>query len=765
MMVKSINFIQKKIKIWYNFIMVIKMEEYVKGIYTKEIFKTEQGYLVGLFKVKETNCEELKYYINKTITFTGYFASIVEDDTYILKGEVVDHPKYGLQYNVVEYERILPEDKDGIVEFLSSDLFKGVGPTLAKSIVDTLGRDTLEKILENRENLLLVPKMTIKKANTIYETLNEYEESHKTVVYLSELGFSLKDALMIYNLYKQHTIMNIEHNVYSLLDETDLPFSKIDSIRYKLNIENDDERRIKAGIYAAIKNLTYKTGDTYFSLDEIILEVSNLLKINIYTEDIVLYLDELRYQNKIKLEDNKYFLMEIYQAEVYVKDRIQVLLEKSKTTYKKINIYLEELEKENGIHYNIEQESAIKKALENNITIITGGPGTGKTTIIKGIVNLYSKLNKYDYEETVKHIALLSPTGRASKKMSEATTYPASTIHRFLKWNKDDNSFMVNEKNPDFSHLIIVDEVSMIDISLFSSLLKGLLPNIKLILVGDYNQLPSVGPGNLLKDLIDSNAIDTVSLEMIYRQSEDSYIPILAHDIKNNEVTEEFLEQKDDYTFLKCSKESIMSNLKNLSIKLVEKGYNYKNVQILAPMYAGMNGIDSLNKELQDIFNPKSEEKKEIKVGDIIYRENDKILQLVNMPDENVFNGDIGFISKIIPENISESKKNEIYVTYEFSCVKYLPKDLVKIKHGFVTSIHKAQGSEFELVIMPICTSYHRMLYKKLIYTGITRAKRKLIILGEPKAFLMGIGNENEYIRKTNLKKLLIDMYKKEDNA
>ena len=302
------------------------MEDYVKGIYTKEIFKTEQGYLVGLFKVKETNNEELKYYINKTITFTGYFASIVEDDTYVLKGEVVDHPKYGLQYNVSEYERVLPEDKDGIIEFLSSDLFKGIGPSLAKSIVDTLGKDTLDKILENKENLLLVPKMTIKKANTIYETLNQYEESHKTVVYLSELGFNLKDALMIYNLYKQNTIINIEHNIYSLLDDTDIPFSKIDIIRYKLSIEDDDERRIKAGIYSAIKNLTYKNGDTYFSLDEIILEASYLLKINIYSEDVALYLDELRYQGKVKLEDDKYFLMDIYNSEVYVKDRINLLL-------------------------------------------------------------------------------------------------------------------------------------------------------------------------------------------------------------------------------------------------------------------------------------------------------------------------------------------------------------------------------------------------------------------------------------------------------
>ena len=734
---------------------------YVKGIYTKQIFKTDKGYIVGLFKIKETDHEELKDYINKTITFTGYFASLIEDDTYVLKGELIEHPKYGLQYSVSEYERLLPEDKDGIVAFLSSDLFKGIGESLAKSIVDTLGNNALDLILESKENLLLVPKMTIKKADTIYDTLNKYEESHKTVIYLSELGFNMKDSLSIYNLYKGDTIYKIEYNVYNLLDELDISFPKIDILRHKLDIEDDDERRIKAGIYYSLKNLTYKTGNTYFTLEEIVIEASNLLHINIYSEDVALYLDELRYLNKVKLDEDKYFLKEIYDAEIYIKDKIKYLLSKEQNNYKKLDKYLVELEEENKIEYNVEQVNAIKKSLENNITIITGGPGTGKTTIIKGIVDLYSKLNKYNFEETTKHLALLSPTGRASKKMSESTSYPSSTIHRFLKWSKDDNKFMVNENNPDFSELIIIDEVSMIDIELFSSLLKGLTQNIKIILVGDYNQLPSVGPGNLLKDLIDSEVIDTISLEMIYRQSEDSYIPILAHDIKNNEVTEEFLETKDDYTFLKCSKESIIKNLKNLSLKLVAKGYDYKNVQILAPMYAGINGIDNLNKELQDIYNPKDVTKKEIKIGDIIYRENDKILQLVNNPDENVFNGDIGTIIKILNETESESKKTEIYVQYDYACVKYLPKDLVKIKHGFAISIHKSQGSEFDLVIMPICMSYHRMLYKKLIYTGITRAKKKLILIGETNAFLMSINNQNEIIRRTNLKNILVSMYNK----
>lgn len=738
------------------------MEEYVKGIYIKEIYKTDKGYVVGIFKVKETNIDDLKYYINKTITFTGYFASLVIDDTYILKGEIIEHPKYGLQYSVREYERVLPEDKDGIIEFLSSDLFKGVGPTLAKNIVDVLGENTLEKILENKENLLLVPKITLKKANSIYETLNKYEESHKTVVYLSELGFNLKDALAIYNLYKGNTVIKIEHNIYSLIDDIDISFMKIDIIRHKLDIPDNDERRIKAGIFSALKNLTFQTGNTYFKLEEILLEASNLLRINLDLEEVKNDIDELRYLNKVKLEDDKYFLREIYDAEVYIKNRIEYLNKLEKTVYKKIDKCLEKVENENNIEYNIEQEKAIKNAIENNLTIITGGPGTGKTTIIKGIIDLYSKLNNYNYEETINHIALLSPTGRASKKITESTGYPASTIHRFLKWNKEENTFIIDENNPDLSSLIIVDEVSMIDLLLFSSLLKGLTYNIKLILVGDYNQLPSVGPGNLLKDMIESDVINTISLKMIYRQSDDSYIPILSNQIKNNELNDEYLEQKDDYVFLRCNKENIVSNLKNLSLKLVEKGYNYKNVQVLAPMYAGINGIDAINKELQEIFNPKSIDKRELKIGDVIYRENDKILQLVNMPEENVFNGDIGVISKIICEDESESKKNEIYVTYDYSCVKYLPKDLNKIKHGFAISIHKAQGSEFDFVIIPICSSYSRMLYRKLIYTGITRAKRKLILMGENEAFIRGINNNNELIRKTNLKELLVSMYNNE---
>ena len=714
---------------------------YIKGNYRKSIFTSDKGYVIGLFKIKETDNEELKIYINKIITFTGYFHELNLDDMYIFKGDVVEHPKYGLQFNVVEYERLKPADEDGLVAFLSSDLFKGIGERLAKSIVDTLGKNVLDEILKDESCLLLVPKMTSKKAHTIYETLMKYEESHQIIVYLTELGFNMKDALDIYNTYKSETIIHIEHNPYCLTDF--ISFLKVDEIALKLNIDAFDERRIKACIIYMMKKLLFTNSDTYLEYDEILESVFNYLKIDLNIDDFDLYLEELINENKIILLDNKYYLKEMYDSEINIINTIKYL-ENKKIDKLFLDNRIEELERVNNIKYNDKQKEAIKKSLENNITIITGGPGTGKTTIIKAICELYQNIFKLSYEELTNRIALLAPTGRASKRMSESTNLPASTIHRFLKWNKETNEFLVNEYNKNDHHLIIVDEVSMIDLNLLDSLFKGLTKNIKLVLVGDHHQLPSVGPGNILKDLIESDLIDTIYLDTLYRTDENSYITTLAHEIKDNNLSDSFLETKGDYTFLKCH--SIKDNLKNLCLQLIAKGYDYKRVQIMAPMYAGVNGIDNLNKELQNIFNPKTNQN-EIKYGDVIFRENDKILQLVNLPEENIYNGDIGIIKNIVKiEN-----KTFIYIDFDGNLVKYETKDLNKITHGFVISIHKSQGSEFEVVIMLISNSYKRMLYKKLIYTGITRAKRKLILVGDPDAFLYAVNNNSEKNRKTNL--------------
>ena len=737
------------------------MQDYVKGTFRQSIFRNEKGFIIGLLKVHETNIIDMQEYVNKTITFTGYFAELNENEKYIMYGEIAHHPKYGFQYNVSSSERVKPDDKDGIVEFLSSDLFKGIGEKMATSIVDVLGENALELILKDKTCLYTVPKLSEVKINLIHDTLIKYEESHETIVKLTELGFTMRDALTIYNKYKSNTIRIIENNIYRLIDDIEeINFTKVDSIALILNKDTLNINRIKACIVYVMKELSFSRGDTYLYYGEIYEALSYYLKTdidsNLYDEAI----SELDGELKIKIEDDKYYLFDDYDAEEYISSKINYLINKEITHYKNIDMRVKELEDMYGIEYSNKQKEAIIKALENNILIVTGGPGTGKTTIIKAIVDLYKMLNKLSVKDLISNIALLAPTGRASKRMSEGANLPATTIHRFLKWNKETDEFMVNEYNPDFSNLIIVDEVSMIDNKLMNSLLRGLTNNIKLVLVGDYNQLPSVGAGNILKDLIDSDIVDKVELDLLYRQDEASYIPVLANEIKNESLEEDFLIEKDDYKFLECSSDLIIPTLVNISKKVIAKGYDYKRIQIMAPMYAGVNGIDNINKVLQDVFNPIELDKKELKLGDVTYRENDKILQLVNDPDNNVFNGDIGVIKKI--EYKGKSGSSEITIDYYGNLVTYKQKEFNKFKHGYIISIHKSQGSEFELVIMPVSSSYRRMLYKKLIYTAVTRAKKRLIIIGEPSAFMYGIRNNNEITRKTNLlEKLLNNLNKK----
>lgn len=733
------------------------MKNYIKGNLQKIIFDNGNGYVIATIKIKETNDDELNDYINKSMTFTGYFDTLNENSSYILYGNIINHPKYGMQYQVDSYEQVKPDDKDGVKEFLCSDLFSGIGEKLASSIVDILGDDALNRIIEDKNCLTLVPKLSIKKANQIYDTLIKYEESHKTIVYLTELGFTMHDALTIYNLYKNNTLREIEHNIYDILDKTDeISFPKVDSVALKQETY-EEINRVKSCIIYIMKSLIYKNGDTYLLLDDIKNNVQDYLQDYISDELFDDYLNELSIEGKVIIEDNKYYIVDIYKSEMFIVSKFKRILQKDEKEYKKIDNIISVLEKNNAFTYSDKQKEAIKMSLKNRITVITGGPGTGKTTIVKAIIEAYKSINKISDSEVEEKIASLAPTGRAAKRLSESTGLLSSTIHRFLKWNKENNEFGINEFNKVFHKLIIIDEASMIDINLFASLLKGLTDDIQIILVGDYNQLPSVGPGQVLKDIIESNVIPVIELDLLYRQDEESYIPILSNEIKNNCV-DNLLQPHDDYQFLKCNSASIKSNLCHIAKQIIDKGYNYKNFQIMAPTYLGLNGIDILNKTLQDVFNPNDGSKKEYKSGNITYRENDKVLELVNMPDDNVFNGDIGIIEEIIPATISESKREEIYINFDGNIIKYLPKDLNKIKHGYAISIHKSQGSEFDVVIIPLCMSYNRMLYRKLIYTGITRAKKKLILIGDPNAFIRGVQNNAEYKRKTNLKEKLLSI-------
>ena len=724
--------------------------DYIKGSYRSSIF-VSGAFVIGLFKVEETNIEKMKIYVNRTITFKGNFDSLTKGELYKFYGEGINHPKYGFQFDVSSYEITKPDGKDSVITYLSSGIFSGVGKNTAKKIVNILGEDALDLIVQDKSMLDRIPKLSMKKKALIYNTLKENENSRKSILELTNCGFSINDATEIYSIYKENTLKILEYNPYCMINVVkNITFPKIDEIRRNFDIDIDDARRIEACIIYCMNELSFETGDTYSFYEEIVNKLNNYNHTNV---DIGLTnecIDNLVTDLKIIREDDKYFLTEVYNAEEYIASRISDLVYKKTNNFVKIDKYIKELEKSNNITYNDIQKEAIKKAINNHVTIITGGPGVGKTTIVNAILEVYKKIYKLNLETLEERVILLAPTGRAAKRMMESTNFRAKTIHSFLRWNKEDNTFSVNEFNKDFHRFIIIDETSMIDNELFYNLLKGLRNNIKLVLVGDYNQLPSVKSGNVLRDLIVSNQVDTVNLNYLYRQKDNSYIPVLAREIKDNNLSN-FLEKKDDYMFLKCSDDLIIPRLIDACNLAINKGYDYKKIQVMAPMYAGINGIDNLNKVLQNVFNPKNSKKKEISYGDTIYRVGDKVLQLVNLPDNNVFNGDIGVVIAIEDANETESGKREIVIDFDGNIVRYDMSSLINIRHGFIMSIHKSQGSEFDLVIMPICNSYKRMLYRKLIYTGITRAKRKLILIGDDRAFIYSVENTREHIRKTDL--------------
>ena len=727
--------------------------DYIRGKFKQMIFESDNGYKVGLFRIKETNDEEMEEYINKTITFTGYFAELNPESYYLLYGKYVFNERYGKQYQVSSYEREEPKGKDAVIDFLSSSIIKGCGEKTAEAIVNTLGEDAITLIKNDYENLLKVPGISEVKAKRIYNSIIKYQNTDEILLELKKMGFSMNEALNIINKWGESSLEIANNNLYTLIDIID--FNKLDNIFLTKNDANSKER-IKACIVESLNRLGFKNGDTYSTKEEIFSNIRNDFKIFITETEFAKELDKLCEEDFIINDDGKYFLKDIYEQEEDIAYNLSLINRHSNQRITHLDDLIAGMELEYDVKYNKDQKKAIKNALNNRVSIITGGPGTGKTTIINAIVGLYIRLNNLNMHNIINDIALLAPTGRAAKKMSEGTNLPAMTIHRFLKWNKEKNEFQINEYNKNYQKLVIVDETSMIDTFLFSSLLKGLNHNITLVLVGDSNQLPSVGPGLILNDLIDSELFTHTTLEQIYRQSENSYIPILAQEIKEHNLSNEFMTQKDDYNFLPATGKAIKEMIKKICEISKEKGFTEDEMQILAPMYKGENGIDNLNILLQDIFNPRSDDKKEVKVGDVTYRENDKVLQLVNDPDNNIFNGDIGYIRRIT--TLTEPKRKDVFmIDFDGTQVLYTKEELINIKHAYAITIHKSQGSEFSHVIMPISKSYYKMLYNKLMYTGVSRAKKSLILIGEEDCFRLSVNNDYSKDRKTNLKQQLLN--------
>ncbi len=714
---------------------------YIKGNFRKYIYKSEKGYTVGLIKIKETDLS-----INtNTITFTGYFDDLNETDIYLLNGNIVNHDKYGNQFNVTSYEIVLPEDKDHIIDFLSSEIFKGIGEKKASKIVDHLGLNCLTLILENKDLLLEVPTVTKKQQETIYNSLLEYKTSYDKMLNLTKIGFSMKDALKIEKYYGNN-LDTVLTSPYQMIEEIkEITFPKIEKLRTNLKIEKEDIDRVSYGIIYVLENLSFATGNTYTSYEELTNYSKKVL--NIDENTIIKGLSKLVNLGKIIIDGNKYILMESYNSEVYIAKRLTVLSrEYSNISYEE---EISNIEEKLGCIFNKEQKQAIETSFNSNFSIITGGPGTGKTKVIKAITSLYKIINNLSRKDLLESLVLLAPTGRASKRMSMESGLPSYTIHRFLKWQKEENTFLINEENKSDAKLVIIDEASMLDNDLFYNLLLGLKANCKIIMIGDYNQLPSVGAGQVLKDLIESDCLPVTYLKKLYRQASNSNINFLAHDIIEGKLDMSLFNESEDLTFVSC-------NSANLKEKLQEFALTYKDlsiydIQVLAPMYKGENGIDSLNIYMQDLLNKKQNKKNELLYNGTIYREGDKVIQLVNSIDDNVFNGDIGEIIKVTKQN-----KKEIICDFDNNLVNYNTSTFENFKLGYTISIHKSQGSEFKIVILPVLNSYNFMLYRKIIYTAITRAKEKLIVLGEESALKKAISTDKDENRKTLLKDLII---------
>jgi exodeoxyribonuclease V alpha subunit len=740
-------------------------EIYIKGRHLVTIFHNEENlYTVVRIRVDETN----HAYEEKEAVITGHFPRIHEEETYVFYGRFQEHPKFGMQFHANHFKKEIPQTTQGVVHYLSSDLFKGIGKKTAEKIVEHIGENAISKILENPSVLDEVPKLPPDKAKSIYDTLAEHQGLERVMIVLNDLGFGPQISMKIYQAYKDQALETIQNNPYKLVEDIEgVGFTRADELGSKIGITGSHPDRIKAGCLYTLEQVCVKQGHVYLEAEELIVTVKELLEKSqpekIEYTDISSQLVSLEEEKKVIGEGSRVYVPSLYFSEKGIVTSIENIL--SQKQYEdqfpqsEFLLALGALEDRLGVQYAPSQKEAIETALMSPMLLLTGGPGTGKTTVINGIVELFAdlhgcSLDPKDYKDEPFPVLLTAPTGRAAKRMTESTGLPAMTIHRLLGWNGQEG-FQSDEDRAIEGKLLIVDEVSMVDTWLAHQLLKALPDDIQVIFVGDEDQLPSVGPGQVLKDLLRSKVVPTVRLTDIYRQEEGSSIIELAHHMKKGQIPSDLTKQQKDRSFFPCRTDQISEVVRKVVENAKKKGYTPKDIQVLAPMYRGPAGIDNLNKLLQEIFNSNDGTRKEISFGDVHYRIGDKVLQLVNQPENNVFNGDIGEIVSIFYAKENTEKQDMVIVSYEGNEVTYTRQDLTQITLAYCCSIHKSQGSEFPIVILPVVKSYFRMLRRNLLYTAITRSKQFLILCGEFDAFKLGVQREDDFMRKTTLSEKL----------
>ena len=702
------------------------------------------------------------------VTVVGKFIDVKVGAMVTLEGKF-ERSKFGVQYAFTSYELTQPKTIAGIEKYLGSGLIRGVGPITAKRIVETFGTDTLEIMEFAPEKLASIKGISEKKALEIGMSYREHKEVENTIILLQSYNISTNMALKIYNVYHEKTADIVKNNPYKLIEDIDgIGFTTADRIAKNIGIPSDSTFRVRAGLIHVLKTSCEKNGNTYLPKNMLFNEASKALDLN-YEENTDLFnntFDTLCLDKTCVTLWNEnveiVMLSRYYYYENSIAQKLTWLKNVSKSLDVDVDADIQNFQERNRIELHEEQIKAIKGAVNNGVYVITGGPGTGKTTIIKCILEIFENMKL--------RVALVAPTGRASKRMSDSTGREAKTIHRLLEVNvikTDESYFMHNESNPLKVDAVICDEVSMVDCALMCNLLKALPRDCKLILVGDKDQLPSVGAGNVLADILGSGTIPYCMLTKIFRQGEKSLIITNAHLINDgkmplidNTSTDFFFESKGD-------PESIKNTIVNLVTTRLPKFLKTdpREIQVLAPMKAGVCGIESLNRTLQEVINPPSPNKPQVEVGQMIFRLGDKVMQITNNYDlewkkfgkyadelgQGVFNGDIGYITLI------DQNSGEVNVEFEDgrNCLYSRP-DLLDLSLSYAITIHKSQGSEFDTVIIPAIAGPSIILTRNLIYTAVTRAKKMVVIVGEKQYLKRMVANKYTATRFTLLKKLLI---------
>lgn len=731
---------------------------YIVGTVEAIFFQnTANFYKVILVNIEETDSG----YEDTEVVVTGTIGDITEGESYRFNGVLKQHPKYGEQLQLTSYEKVSPATGEGLIKYLSSEKFPGIGLKTATRIIEIFGENAIDEILAHPNRLNEISSLNQTKRDTILNSLRANYGMEKALLGLAKYGLGNHLNFQIYQLYKDEAIQAIEENPYQLVETIKgIGFKRADHIAEQIGIDQNSNERFRAAVIHEVLQSAITTGDTYIEAKDLLeLAITTLEESRPYPVDpqkVAQALLELVEEGKVQQDGTKIFENSLYFAENGIVAQIKRLLKRKQLIQydeQSIEEAIGKVEKSNRISYGSLQRQAIIQAIQSSFFILTGGPGTGKTTIVNGILQVFAQLNNLsllesDYHDQIYPFLLAAPTGRAAKRMNETTGLPASTIHRKLGLTADDDNEA--EANDLSGNLLIVDEFSMVDTWLANQLFQAIPQNMQIIFVGDKDQLPSVGPGQIFADLLQISAIPKIELEQIYRQGANSSVISLAHSIKNGQLPSDFTTNQADKSFFPANSQIVVPLIEKILVKAKAKGISVNEIQILAPMYRGSAGINRLNQVIQDIFNPLNDGMIEVTFNDLKFRRNDKILHLVNEPEHNVFNGDIGYISSIIPAKHAESKMDELVLDFDGNEVIYPRNQWHKITLSYAMSIHKAQGSEFELIILPLVNAYHRMLQRNLLYTAITRSRSKLILIGEVSAFEQAIHHQGN-TRKTNL--------------